>query len=66
MESSSGLRLLQMVSEPDTGQYVNEEAKPRKEVDTRQCASKDAGPRRRVDWGGPTLIGEGNEFQRGC
>ena len=28
LSTSGGLRLLQMISEPDTGRYANEEAKP--------------------------------------
>ena len=47
--TSSGLGLLQMVSKPDTGGCVNEEAKPQRDVDTRWCASEDAGLRKGVD-----------------
>ena len=56
ISASSGFGLLQMVSEPDTGRYANEEAEARRGVDTRRCASKDTGPRRRligrfhIDW----------------
>ena len=39
---------LQMISEPDIGQYVSLLAVPRTGVDTRWCASKDAGCQRRV------------------
>ena len=43
---SSGLGLLQMVSELDIGQYASEEAEPRRRVDMKRCASKGAGPQR--------------------
>ena len=46
ISASNRLGLLQMVSEPDTGQYANEEAEPQRGVDTRRCASKALGPER--------------------
>ena len=44
ISSCSGLGLLQMVSEPDTGHCASEEVELRKEVDMRRCVRKDAGP----------------------
>ena len=50
--ASDGLGLLQMVSKPDTGPCVSEEAKPRRGVDMRQCANKDEGwiEGSHIDW----------------
>ena len=42
-----------MVSEPNTGQCVSEEADLRKGVDMRRCNSKDTRPQQGVDWGIP-------------
>ena len=76
ISASDGLGPLQMVSEPNIGRCVSEEAEPRRRMDTRQCASEEAKPRREVDTrqcaskdagpgegglGGPTSIGERNE-----
>ena len=47
--SPSRLRLLQMVSESDTGQFVNEDVEPQRRVDTGLCASEDVGPQSAVD-----------------
>ena len=54
------LGLLQMISEPDTGQCVSLLAVPRRGVDTRRCASKDAGLK-----GGWTWWGSHIELEKG-
>ena len=51
--------MLQIVSESDTNQCVNEEAEPREEVDMRRCASKNVGSRR--GWIGRSHIDERRE-----
>ena len=65
ISASDALRLLQMVSEPDTGRCASEEAEPQRGVDTKRYARKDAGPPKGGGLGSSTLIGKGNECQRG-
>ena len=65
ISAGGGLGPLQMVSEPDTGRCVSEEA------ELRRGWTRDGVPARMLslegEWiGGPTSIEEGNECQRGC
>ena len=62
--ASSGLGLLQMVSESNTGRCISEEVEPRRGVDARWCASKDAGPRRGVDLGVPHRLEKGTSASK--
>ena len=54
---SGGLELLQMVSEPDTEQCANEEAKPRKGWTQSDVPARTVGPRRGVDCENPHRLG---------
>ena len=63
ISTSGGLGLLQMVSQPDTGRCVNEEAEPQKGWTQDSVPAKTLGPEGGL--GVPTSIGEGNECQQG-